>query len=126
MYNPCMKRVFLLIVSSLLLFPLPAAVSPVSSLIGTVAVDIKEGSMEEVVYSAVREEYTDSWLGSYALSPLEFALAYSDELSGILPLDNFLLSSASGNEIKVQDRRTGMVLTFILKEGKIEAMSFQK
>lgn len=82
--------------------------------------------MEEVVYSAVREEYTDSWLESYAFSPLEFALAYSDELSGILPLERFLLSSASGNEIKVQDQRTGMVLTFILKEGKIEAMSFQK
>ncbi len=118
-----MKR-FLLIAVSLfiLLLPLSASISPVSQSIGTVAVEIENGSAEELVYNAMREEYTSLWLEKYAINPTSFALAYSEALSTLLPMDNFLLSTLNGNEIKVLEQKSSTLLTFIIKEGRISAL----
>ena len=125
-YTTVMKRALVLILLiTTLLVSLSASVSPVSSSIGTVAVEIKKGSSEETVWKAVREEYTDAWLERYAVSPLSFALAYSDELSSLLPLSDYLVSTESGGEVKVLDRVSGKVITFIMKEGGIAALSVE-
>ena len=124
-YTTVMKRALVLILLITLLVSLSASVSPVSSSIGTVAVEIKKGSSEETVWKAVREEYTDAWLERYAVSPLSFALAYSDELSSLLPLSDYLVSTESGGEVKVLDRVSGKVITFIMKEGGIAALSVE-
>ena len=124
-YTTVMKRALVLILLITLLVSLSASVSPVSSSIGTVAVEIKKGSSEETVWKAVREEYTDAWLERYAVSPLSFALAYSDELSSLLPLSDYLVSTESGGEVKVLDRVSGKVITLIMKEGGIAALSVE-
>ena len=124
-YTTVMKRALVLILLITLLVSLSASVSPVSSSIGTVAVEIKKGSSEETVWKAVREEYTDAWLERYAVSPLSFALAYSDELSSLLPLSDYLVSTESGGEVKILDRVSGKVITFIMKEGGIAALSVE-
>ena len=120
-----MKRALVLILLIALLVSLSASVSPVSSSIGTVAVEIKKGSSEEIVWKAVREEYTDAWLEKYAVSPLSFALAYSDTLSSLLPLSDYLVSTETGGEVKVLDRLSGKIITFIIKEGGIAALSVE-
>ena len=124
-YTDTMKRALVLILILSLLSSLTAAVAPVSASIGTVAVEIKKGSSEETAWKAVREEYTDAWLERYAVSPLSFALAYSDELSSLLPLSDYLVSTESGGEVKVLDRLSGKVITFIMKEGGIAALSVE-
>ena len=124
-YTDTMKRAFVLILILSLLSSLTAAVAPVSASIGTVAVEIKKGSSEETAWKAVREEYTDEWLERYAVSPLSFALAYSDELSSLLPLSDYLVSTENGGEVKVLDRVSGKVITFIMKEGGIAALSVE-
>ena len=124
-YTTVMKRALVLILLITLLVSLSASVSPVSSSIGTVAVEIKKGSSEETVWKAVREEYTDAWLERYAVSPLSFALAYSDELSSLLPLTDYLVSIETNGEVKVLDRVSGKVITIIMKEGGIAALSVE-
>lgn len=124
-YTTVMKRAFVLILLITLLVSLSASVSPVSSSIGTVAVEIKKGSSEEIVWKAVREEYTDAWLEKYAVSPLSFALAYSDTLSSLLPLSDYLVSTETNGEVKVLDRLSEKVITFIMKEGGIAALSVE-
>ena len=124
-YTDTMKRALALILILSLLSSLTAAVAPMSASIGTVAVEIKKGSSEETAWKAVREEYTDAWLEKYAVSPLSFALAYSDELSSLLPLSDYLVSTESGGEVKVLDRVSGKVITFIMKEGGIAALSVE-
>ena len=124
-YTTVMKRALVLILLITLLVSLSASVSPVSSSIGTVAVEIKKGSSEETVWKAVREEYTDAWLERYAVSPLSFALAYSDELSSLLPLTDYPVSIETNGEVKVLDRVSGKVITFIMKEGGIAALSVE-
>ena len=124
-YTDTMKRALALILLFTLLVSLSASVAPVSASIGTVAVEIKKGSSEETAWKAVREEYTDAWLEKYAVSPLSFALAYSDELSSLLPLSDYLVSTENGGEVKVLDRLSGKVITFIMKEGGIAALSVE-
>lgn len=124
-YTTVMKRALVLILLITLLVSLSASVSPVSASIGTVAVEIKKGSSEEVAWKAVREEYTDEWLEKYAVSPLSFALAYSDELSSLLPLSDYLVSTETNGEVKVLDRMSGKIITFIIKEGGIAALSVE-
>lgn len=124
-YTTVMKRAFVLILLITLLVSLSAAVAPVSASVGTVAVEIKKGSSEEIVWKAVREEYTDAWLERYAVSPLSFALAYSDELSSLLPLSDYLVSTETNGEVKVLDRMSGKIITFIIKEGGIAALSVE-
>ncbi len=124
-YTTVMKRALVLILLITLLVSLSASVAPVSASIGTVAVEIKKGSSEEVAWKAVREEYTDEWLEKYAVSPLSFALAYSDELSSLLPLSDYLVSTETNGEVKVLDRMSGKIITFIIKEGGIAALSVE-
>lgn len=124
-YTTVMKRAFVLILLITLLVSLSAAVAPVSASVGTVAVEIKKGSSEEIVWKAVREEYTDAWLERYAVSPLSFALAYSDELSSLLPLSDYLVSTETNGEVKVLDRMSGKIITFIMKDGGIAALSVE-
>lgn len=121
-----MKRVFVFLIVSAVLSFLSASVAPESVSIGTVAIDIKEGSAEAIVFNAVKSEYSDSWLEKYTISPVSFALAYSEELSPLLPMENFLISSMKGREIKVLDQTGGNIITFIVKDGKIEAVRVEK
>ncbi len=121
-----MKRVFVFLIVSAVLSLLPASIAPESVSIGTVAVDIREGSAEELVYKALKGEYSDEWLEKYTLSPISFALAYSEELSLLLPMDNFLISTMKNNEIKVLDQMGGSIITFIIKDGKIEALRVEE
>lgn len=121
-----MKRVFVFLVVSAVLSFLSASVAPESVNIGTVAIDIKEGSAEAIIYNAMKSEYSDSWLEKYTISPISFALAYSEELSPLLPMENFLISSMKDNEIKVLDQTGGNIITFIFKDGKIEAVRVGK
>ncbi len=120
-----MKRALVLILLLSVLFSVHASVAPVSASIGTVAVEIRKGSSEELVWKAAGEEYSDGWLEKYSVSPLSFALAYSDELSSLLPLSDYLVSTEDGGEVKVLDRASGKVITFIIKEGGIAALSVE-
>ena len=117
-----MKRTLALLLLSVFLFPLCASVAPVSYSIGTVVIEMKKGSSEELVWNAVRREYNDEWLEKYAVSPLSFALAYSSELSSLLPLEDYLVSVETDGEVKVLDRESGRIIIFIIKEGGIAAL----
>lgn len=101
------------------------ASSPYSLSIGRVAVDIKEGTDESVIYSAMREEYTEDWLERYTSSPISFALSYSDDLSSLLPMKNFLLSTSVDGRVKVLEKESGTVITFVLKDGRISALDIE-
>lgn len=117
-----MKRVFVFFLVSAVLSLLPASIAPESVSIGTVAVDIRDGSAESLIYNAMKGEYSDEWLEKYTLSPVSFALSYSEELSPLLPMDDFLVSTMKDSEIKVLDQKGRSIITFIIRDGKIEAM----
>lgn len=117
-----MKRILLVALVLFTLIPLYSSISPVSETLGNVCVSIEKGSEEELVYNAMRSEYTSEWLEKYALNGTSFALAYSEILSPLLPLDDFLLSTLSGSEVKVLVPESGTLLTFIIKEGRISAL----
>ena len=117
-----MKRITVfmaVLLSSILLF---ATVAPTSSAIGKVCVSPEEGSSEYLIWTAVKDEYSDAWLEKYTSSPVPFALAYSSSLSSLLPLDNSLVSVETDGEVKVLDLESGAVITFIMKEGRIAAL----
>ncbi len=118
-----MKRILLVALILFTLLPLYSSTAPVSNMLGSVCVSIEKGSEEELVYNAMRSEYTSEWLEKYALNGTSFALAYSDTLSSLLPMNDFLLSTLSGNEVKVLERGSGTLLTFIIKEGRLSALN---
>lgn len=117
-----MKRFLLIALTLFILLPLSASISPSSHALGNVAVEIEKGSEEELVFNAMRKEYTSQWLDEYTLNSTAFALAYTDTLSSLLPMEDFLLSTLDGNEIKVLERESGTLLTIIIKEGRISAL----
>ncbi len=117
-----MKRIIVFTAVFLSAFLLFSSVQPVSSKIGRVCVSPEKGSSEYLVWSAVKRQYSDEWLERYTSSPVPFALSYSDSLSSLLPLDDFLVSVESDGEVKVLDRESGSVITFIIKEGRITAL----
>ena len=121
-YTGLMKRIFVFTVVALSSFLLFSSVSPVSSSIGKVCISPEKGSNEYLVLHAVKREYTDEWLEKYTQSPVAFALAYSSSLSSLLPLDDCLVSEENDGEIKVLDNKSGSVLTFLMKEGRIAAL----
>ncbi len=117
-----MKRITVftaVLLSSFLLFP---SVAPISSVLGKISVKPEEGSAEYLVWRAVKKEYSDRWLEDYTSSPVPFALAYSSSLSSLLPLSDYLVSVENDGEVKVLDRESGTVITFIIKEGRIAAL----
>lgn len=96
--------------------------APYSERMGNIAVEIKEGSEESIIYKAVKEEYTDLWLEEYTSSPVPFAVAYSQTLSRLLPMEHFLLSESKDGRVKVLDQASNTLVTFIIKEGRITAL----
>lgn len=121
--NEAMKRILFLIGGLFWTISLFAGIAPVSSAIGTVAVSIKPNSPEELVQKAFSSEFTEDWLTTYALESEPFAVAYSETLSQLLPLESFLLSVYDGNQVSVLPLSTGKVITVIIKEGRISALS---
>ncbi len=118
-----MKRAFAFILLLSVSLFLSASIAPRSSRIGRVVLNVEEGSAEELIWNAARSEYTGEWLEKYASSPLFFASAYSSILSSLLPLDDFLLSRPAENEVRLLERKGGRVITFILSDGLISALS---
>ena len=118
-----MKYVFsllsILIFSSVLLF---SGIVPESSKVGRVCVDIKEGSVEEMVLCAMKEEFSLSWIGKYCDGSDAFLAAYSPLLSSILPLENIILGEFDGNGIYLYSQTKGDYLYLIIEEGKIVAL----
>lgn len=120
-----MKRLIYILLSLAVVFTPLYAGAAYSTRLGNIAVDIKEGSDESIIYKAVREEYSDRWLDEYTSSSLSFALAYSSAFSPLLPLSNFLLSVSVDGRVKVLDQKSGTLLTFVLKEGRITALDIE-
>ena len=117
-----LKKLLVLLLLLLLSFSLFSSVSPISERLGEIATDIKPGTIESLVYSAMKKDYDDKWLERYAFSPYSFAVSYSSILSSLLPIENCLISTFKNDEISVMDQKSGRTLTLIIKEGKIIAL----
>lgn len=117
-----MKKAVFLFVLFILSFSLFSSVSPLSGRIGRICVSPKKDSVEEMVTKAMKSDYTDYWLEKYAHNPMSFAFLYSEVLSSIIPMDNFILSYFDKGEVKVLNLDTNRVLTIKIEEGKILAL----
>lgn len=117
-----MKKVVSLVLLIIVSFSLFSSVSPISGRIGRVCASPQKESVEEMVSKAMKSEYTDYWLEKYTLDPISFALLYSDVLSSIIPMDNFILSYFNKGEIKVLNLDSDKVLNIKIEEGKILAL----
>lgn len=114
-----LSLLFLLLFSSALVF---AAVVPQSSKVGKVCVEIKEGSVEEMVSSALKEEFSLSWIEKYCDESDAFLSSYSPLLSSILPMESIVMGEYDGNGISLYSQKNGVYLYLIIKEGKIVAL----
>lgn len=117
-----MKKIVLLFILFFISFSIFSSVSPLSGRIGKVCVSPQNGSVEEMVTKAMKSEYTDYWLEKYAHNPISFALLYSEVLSTIIPMENFILSYLDSGEVKVLNLDTNKVLNIKIEEGKILAL----
>lgn len=117
-----MKRTLTILTLLFSLSLLFSAVVPESSKVGKVSVEIKEGSVEEFVLSAMKEEFSLSWIEKYSDSSDAFLAAYSPLLSSLLPMENLILGEYDGNGISLYSQDSGDYLYLIIKEGKIVAL----
>lgn len=117
-----MKKVVLLFILFFVSFSIFSSVSPLSGRIGKVCVSPQKGSAEEMVTKAMKSEYTDYWLEKYAHNPITFALLYSEVISSIIPMDNFILSYLDKSEVKILNLDTKQVINIKIEEGKILAL----
>ncbi|MGN1163837.1 MAG: hypothetical protein ACI4S4_03410, partial [Candidatus Ornithospirochaeta sp.] len=102
-----MRRFSCLILVSIVFISLYAGIAPQSAKIGSVAVSIGEGSVEEMVLSAVKEDFTLFWLEKYAVSDDGFAVAYSSVLSSLLPMEEVILGTYDGEGISLYSAKDG-------------------
>ena len=109
----------LLLFSSTLLF---SGVVPESVKVGRVCVEIEEGSVEEMVSNALKEEFSLSWIEKYCDQSDAFLASYSPLLASLLPMEDVILGEFDGNGIYLYSQKTGDYLYLIIKEGKIIAL----
>lgn len=97
------------------------AVAPESSAIGTVAVAVGQGTITEIALEAVREEYTEEWLGKYTEDPIVSGEILSPYLSHVLPLTNPIAGLEKNSSVEILDLDGGEKVALIFHEGKIKA-----
>lgn len=117
-----MKRIFLVATIFFLSFSLFAAIAPYSQKIGRVVVDFKEGSTEELISNALREEFSLSWIEKYTFGDDAFLESYSSILSSLLPMSNLLVGEFDGVGLGVISQDSGDCLYLTIKEGRITAL----
>ena len=109
----------LLLFSSSLLF---SGIVPESVRVGRVCVKIEEGSVEEMVSNALKEEFSLSWIEKYCDQSDAFLAPYSPLLASLLPMEDVILGEFDGNGIYLYSQKTDDYLYLIIKEGKIIAL----
>lgn len=120
--NLFMKRILLLLIFLLISSLLFSEIIPVSGKVGRVCTTIKEGSVEEMVLSAVKEEFSLSWIEKYCDKSDAFLAQYSPILSSLLPMEDIILGLYDGNGINLYSQKTGDYLYLVVKEGRITAL----
>ena len=110
---------FLLLFSSTLLF---SGVVPESVKVGRVCVEIEEGSVEDMVSCALKEDFSLSWIEKYCDQSDAFLASYSPLLASLLPMEDVILGEFDGNGIYLYSQKTGDYLYLVIKEGKIVAL----
>ena len=138
------KTVFLLILVSLVLFPLFSEstrdtflnskhnndVLPVDSVVGQTS-DSLSSQNHRALEKALSEEFSFEWLETYLATSFRETAArlWSEKLSSILPAEHFVMSTAKKNadesvSISVRLLDNSTVIHFAVRDGLIEAMGF--
>ena len=97
-------------------------VVPESAKVGRVCVEVEEGSVEEMVLRALKEEFSLSWIENYCDESDAFLAAYSETLSSILPMENVIMGEFDGNGLYFYSQDTPGCFYFVIKEGRITAL----
>lgn len=117
-----MKRLLSLGLAIFLSLSLFAGIAPSSLSLGRVVVEVEEGSVEEKILKAFREEFSEAWLSEYTVNTEAFALAYVPLLSSILPMENIIISAEENNRLSLYSRKSGYRVSLILENGLISAL----
>ncbi len=111
-------------ITALLISIMPLyAVAPLSSSIGRIQTDVKDGSITAIALEAAGRSYTESWLDDYASAKVSFGEAYSEILSASLPMDNPVAGTEKNGAVTLMSLTDGTILSFVFRNGRIVAVS---